>query len=95
MPLLASTITAKGQMTVPVEIRRILNLKPGDRVEFALSPDGRVFLRALNLPIEALFGALSHLTADPAYADDDDAIAAQVVAEDDATLPPKKRGRAA
>jgi AbrB family looped-hinge helix DNA binding protein len=29
-----STISSKGQITVPVEIRRRLGLKEGDRVEF-------------------------------------------------------------
>jgi antitoxin PrlF len=38
-----STITSKGQVTVPVEIRRKLGLKRGDRVEF-LERDGETII---------------------------------------------------
>jgi antitoxin PrlF len=39
-----SIITSKGQTTIPGEIRRHLKLRPGDRVEFIVEPDGRVIL---------------------------------------------------
>jgi antitoxin PrlF len=39
-----STISSKGQVTVPIEVRRRLGLKEGDRVEF-VSEEGRTFLR--------------------------------------------------
>ncbi len=93
MTAIVSTVTSKGQMTVPAEIRRALKLQAGDRVEFAIAADGRVYLRPLNLPVEAIFGLLSHLKADPRYADDDDAIGDQIVAEDDATMSPEGRRR--
>lgn len=35
---LESTLTSKGQVTLPVELRRALNLKPGDHVVY--EPDG-------------------------------------------------------
>jgi AbrB family looped-hinge helix DNA binding protein len=31
---MTSTITSKGQITIPLALRRRLNLKPGDRIEF-------------------------------------------------------------
>ena len=37
-----STITSKGKTRIPGEIRRHLKLRPGDRVEFIVEPDGRV-----------------------------------------------------
>jgi antitoxin PrlF len=40
----SSTISSKGQVTVPVEVRHRLGLKEGDRVEFAFE-DGRTVLR--------------------------------------------------
>jgi len=40
-----STLTSKGQITLPAELRRRWGLKPGDRVDFTLEDDGRVVLR--------------------------------------------------
>jgi antitoxin PrlF len=40
---MATTITVKGQVTIPKHIRDALNLTPGSRVEFAVA-DGRVVL---------------------------------------------------
>jgi AbrB family looped-hinge helix DNA binding protein len=39
-----STITVKGQATIPKLVREHLGLKPGDRVKFFLHPDGTVVL---------------------------------------------------
>jgi AbrB family looped-hinge helix DNA binding protein len=35
-----TTITRKGQVTLPVEIRRALGLKEGDQVTFVMTDDG-------------------------------------------------------
>jgi AbrB family looped-hinge helix DNA binding protein len=40
-----STLTSKGQITLPVELRRRWGLQPGDCVDFCLEEDGRVVLR--------------------------------------------------
>jgi len=62
MPL-QSTLTSKGQVTVPVEIRRKLGLRQGDRVEFAEKDEDTVIRRAPDLknPFEAYKGALNGL----------------------------------
>ena len=39
-----STVTSKGQVTVPKRLRDRLGIAPGSAVEFELSEDGRVFL---------------------------------------------------
>ena len=52
-----SSITVKGQATIPKEIRRHLKLKPGDRVKFFLHPDGSVVLLP-KIPATALRGML-------------------------------------
>ena len=41
---MATTITVKGQVTIPKHIREALGLTPGTRVDFAVE-DGRVVLR--------------------------------------------------
>lgn len=40
----ASTISSKGQITVPIEVRRRLGVKAGDQVEFVFE-EGRTVLR--------------------------------------------------
>jgi antitoxin PrlF len=35
-----ATMTSKGQVTVPVEIRRILGVRPGDKIEFETNGTG-------------------------------------------------------
>ena len=40
----SSTISSKGQVTVPQEIRKRLGLAPGDRVEFVVE-EGRTVIR--------------------------------------------------
>lgn len=44
-----STISSKGQITVPLEVRKRLGLKAGDRVEFVIE-EGRTTLRPERPP---------------------------------------------
>ncbi|MDI3281036.1 MAG: AbrB/MazE/SpoVT family DNA-binding domain-containing protein [Bacillota bacterium] len=41
-------ITSKGQVTIPVEVRRKLGLKPGDTVELRESPAGYVLQKHVD-----------------------------------------------
>ena len=54
---LETTITQKGQVTVPAEIRAHLGLKPRDRVRFVLEGDA-VMLRPAPSRIARHFGAV-------------------------------------
>jgi len=42
---MTSTMTSKGQVTVPKRLRDYLGLEPGAEVEFELRPDGDVVVR--------------------------------------------------
>ena len=53
-----STITSKGQITIPKVVREALHLEVGDKVYFDLKDDGSVVLMARNQPVESLFGML-------------------------------------
>lgn len=53
-----STVTSKGQITIPKVVRELLQLEPGDRVYFDVRDDGSVLLMACNEPVENLFGLL-------------------------------------
>jgi AbrB family looped-hinge helix DNA binding protein len=39
------TLTSKGQITLPVELRRSWDLKQGDQLDFVLTEDGSVQVR--------------------------------------------------
>ena len=54
----ASTLTSKGQVTIPKVIRRQLQLRQGHRLEFYLDASGRLILKPLNHDIRALKGVL-------------------------------------
>jgi AbrB family looped-hinge helix DNA binding protein len=41
---MSTTVTRKGQVTIPKPVRDRLNLKPGSTVDFQLTADGRVVL---------------------------------------------------
>jgi antitoxin PrlF len=53
-----STLTSKGQTTVPKAIRESLRLKPGDRINFTPMPDGTVLMRVKNKSVMSLAGSL-------------------------------------
>ena len=52
-----STVTAKGQTTIPKAVREHLRLKPGQRLKYFIHPDGTVVLLP-TLPVTALRGIL-------------------------------------
>ncbi len=57
-----TTITSKGQVTVPKSIRDRLGWKRGLVLEVRPNADGRVELVPLDRdPLEELFGSLEHL----------------------------------
>ncbi len=45
----SSTMTSKGQVTIPAEIRKQLGLSPGDRIAFRKSADGIVIEPATSV----------------------------------------------
>lgn len=53
-----STLTSKGQVTVPKSIRDGLGIKTGDRITFTVMPDGVVIMRAKTRSIKDLAGIL-------------------------------------
>jgi len=53
-----ATITTKGQVTIPAEIRKALGFKPGDKVSFILD-QGEVKLEPSTSALKAGFGAVN------------------------------------
>jgi len=46
--MLRTKLTSKGQITIPIAVRRKLNLQPGDEILFELGQDGEVKIRTLK-----------------------------------------------
>jgi antitoxin PrlF len=61
MKEIVSTITSKGQLTVPVEVRRTLGLKQGDKVVFQLEGQ-EVKLTPASSRLEAGYRSIPALT---------------------------------
>ena len=51
-----ATRTSKGQITIPADVRRSLNVRTGDRVEFVQVEPGRFELVAATHSVRALKG---------------------------------------
>jgi AbrB family looped-hinge helix DNA binding protein len=51
-----STITSKGQITVPKAVRERLALQPGDRMSFVIHDDGTVTVEAETVDLASLRG---------------------------------------
>jgi antitoxin PrlF len=46
-----ATLTSKGQVTIPLEVRTAARLKTGDRIHFTVLADGTIILRVKNRSI--------------------------------------------
>lgn len=53
-----STITAKGQTTVPADVRALVHAKPGTRLVWSVMPDGTIIVRAKTRSILQMSGML-------------------------------------
>lgn len=56
--MIESTITTKGQTTVPVQIRESIGAVPGTRLVWHVLPDGGIIVRAKTRSILKLAGVL-------------------------------------
>jgi AbrB family looped-hinge helix DNA binding protein len=52
----ASTLTSKGQITIPREIRERLHLRVGSRIDFIVEPSGQVVLKPLDSNFRSIRG---------------------------------------
>ncbi len=62
------TVTTKGQVTIPAEIRRLLEVEPGDKVIFRVT-EGTVELQPATMTLEDAFGAVTPRSQPEDFAD--------------------------
>lgn len=53
-----ATITSKGQITIPKDVRDKLGLESGDQVNFIILEDGRVLMQPATVRVMELKGIL-------------------------------------
>lgn len=58
MQVAPTTITQKGQVTIPAPIRKALGLKRGDQVQFTLKKKAAQIKAAKRFSIMSLYGSL-------------------------------------
>lgn len=83
---LLATVTDKGQVTVPKELRDRLGIVPGSRLEFELQADGTLRVRALARGGAELFGLLHDPARRPVTVEQMNEAIGRHVAADDARI---------
>jgi len=53
-----TTLTSKGQLTLPKDVRNRLNLHSGDKLEVFPQEDGTILLQPATVDISELYGLL-------------------------------------
>ncbi len=53
-----AAVTSKGQITIPIEIRRAMGIQTQDRVVFTVLPNGTTVMRAKTRSVKDLAGSL-------------------------------------
>ena len=53
-----STVTAKGQVTLPVKARRKLGIRPGTKLDFVIKDSDRLEVIVISGSVKALKGIL-------------------------------------
>ena len=74
-----ATLTSKGQITIPADVRRRLSLAAGDKVIFVELEGGGYKLAPVNLPITALKGIVPKPDREVSLQDMEEAIIAGAV----------------
>lgn len=58
---IVSSVTSRGQVTIPARVRRHLGLNPPDRIAFVLGDDGTVVVKPVTMPFARLRGIVPAL----------------------------------
>lgn len=72
-----ATVSSKGQITIPAEVRQALHVDTGDRVEFVQIEPGQFLFVAANRSVTDLKGMFGKATKKVSIEDMNNAIAAR------------------
>ena len=60
-----TTLTSKGQVTIPKAVRERLDLKAGDRIDFIVNDAGEAVIRRVSRSTKEIRGMLAHRASIP------------------------------
>ncbi len=63
MKQFTAATTQRNQVTIPAEVRRLLGLKPRDKVAFTIEDGGKVRLGAASFSLESAYGSVKPSTS--------------------------------
>lgn len=72
-----ATVTSKGQVTIPVEVRRELKIEAGSKLEFILEGEGTFKVIPRKLSVMSLLGSIPSAGKIVSLEEMDEAIAAE------------------
>ena len=75
----ATTISTKGQLTIPSHIRERLGLEPGTRVRFLVHDDGSLILFPIKGKVGDLYGMLKKPGRKPLSIEEMDSVIGEAV----------------
>lgn len=79
-----STVTSKGQITLPKEVREHLHIGEGDRVDIQIEKDGSVRLVPVSGSVRDLYGCLRRADVpSPSLEDLEEALLESMAADDE------------
>ena len=62
MKEIAATVSSKGQVVIPAEVRKHLGIQQGDKILFVLDDEGQIELKGVKYPtVASLRGAAGKL----------------------------------
>lgn len=67
-----TTLTSKGQTTIPMQLRELWDLKSGDMLDFVLKENGEVIVRPVKTDVTVLRGVLANPKRSPVSLDEMD-----------------------
>ena len=60
-----STITSKGQVTIPKRVRERLRLRTGDKLDFRIDEDGTIRVYPISKTVSEVFGVFAERAKHP------------------------------
>ena len=71
-----ATMTTKGQVTIPKDVRESLRLHAGDKIEVVPTENGEAIIRPITKTVDEVFGSLKRTGQKPVSVEEmDEAIA--------------------